>query len=88
MYKSLPIIVETANVSENGRVVIPVAFRRMLGLNGGGPVMFVAQGEEVRITTKKQALERARRRIRRYVKPGISLADELIVERREAAKRE
>jgi hypothetical protein len=42
----------------------------------------------VRITTLKRRVEQAQRRIRRYIKPGRSLADELIAERREAAKRE
>jgi len=79
---------ETANVNENGRVVIPVAYRKMLGLNGGGQVVFLVEDDEVRITTRKRLLERARQRIRKYVKPGVSLADELIAERREAAKRE
>jgi AbrB family looped-hinge helix DNA binding protein len=79
---------ETANVNENGRVVIPAAYRKMLGLNGGGQVVFLVENDEVRITTRKRLLERARQRIRKYVKPGVSLADELIAERREAAKRE
>lgn len=79
---------ETANVNENGRVVIPAAYRKMLGLNGGGQVVFLVEGDEVRITTRKRLLERARQRIRKYVKTGVSLADELIAERREAAKRE
>jgi hypothetical protein len=42
----------------------------------------------LRITTLKRRVERARRRIRRYIKPGRSLAGELIAERREAAKHE
>jgi len=36
----------------------------------------------------KRRIERAQRRVRQYVKPGLSLADELIAERRKAAKRE
>jgi len=42
----------------------------------------------VRITTLKRRVEQAQRRLRRYIKPSRSLADELIAERREAAKRE
>jgi len=42
----------------------------------------------LRITTLKRRIERAQRRIRRYIKPGRSLSDELIAERREAAERE
>jgi hypothetical protein len=36
----------------------------------------------------KSQIERAQRRVRQYTKAGRSLADELIAERREAAKRE
>jgi hypothetical protein len=36
----------------------------------------------------KHRIARAQRHVRKYVKPGVSLVDELIAERREAAKRE
>ncbi len=75
-------------VNENGRVVIPASYRRALGIKAGDEVILRMEDDELRITTMKRRLERARRRIRQYVKPGVSLADELIAERREAAKRE
>jgi AbrB family looped-hinge helix DNA binding protein len=75
-------------VNENGRVVIPASYRRALGINVGDEVVLRIEGDELRITTLKRRIEQARRRIRRYVKPGRSLADEFIAERREAAKRE
>ena len=75
-------------VNENGRVVIPASFRKALGINAGDEVVLRLENDELRITTLKHRLERARRRIRQYIKPGRSLADELIAERREAAKHE
>jgi AbrB family looped-hinge helix DNA binding protein len=75
-------------VNENGRVVIPASYRKMLGIKAGDEVILRMEDDELRITTMKRRLERAQRRIRQYVKPGVSLADELIAERREAAKRE
>ncbi|MGA2423366.1 MAG: AbrB/MazE/SpoVT family DNA-binding domain-containing protein [Terriglobales bacterium] len=75
-------------VNENGRVVIPSSFRKALGINAGDEVVLRIEDDELRITTLKHRLERARRRIRRYVKPGRSLVDELIAERRESAKHE
>jgi len=75
-------------VNENGRVVIPASYRKALGIKAGDQVILRMEDDELRITTMKRRLERARRRIRQYVKPGVSLADELIAERREAAKRE
>jgi AbrB family looped-hinge helix DNA binding protein len=75
-------------INQNGRVVIPAAFRKALGIEAGDEVILRMEDDELRITTMKRRIERARRHIRRYVKPGVSLADELIAERREAAKRE
>ena len=81
--------VETrTRINENGRVVIPASYRKALGIKAGDEVILRMEDDELRITTMKRRLERARRRIRQYVKPGVSLADELIDERREAAKRE
>jgi len=75
-------------VSESGRVVLPAAFRKALGIKPGDEVVGSVQGDELRIKTLRRRIAQAQRRVRRYVKPGVSLADELIAERREAAKRE
>lgn len=75
-------------VNENGRVVIPASYRKALGIKAGDEVILRMEDDELRITTMKRRLEQAQRRIRKYVKPGVSLADELIAERRQAAKRE
>jgi len=75
-------------VNENGRVVIPVAFRRAVGINAGDEVILRVEDDELRITTLKKRLERAQRLVRKYIKPGISLSDELIAERRREARRE
>ena len=75
-------------VNENGRVVIPASFRKALGIHAGDEIVLRIEDDELRITTMKRRVERAQRRVRQYVKPGRSLADELIAERREAAKRE
>lgn len=75
-------------VNENGRIVIPLEFRRALGIHAGDEVILTWKDEEIRMTTMQRRIERAQRRARQYVKPGVSLVDELIAERREAAKRE
>jgi hypothetical protein len=46
------------------------------------------QAHELWIATLQHRLARAQRRIRKYVKPGRSLVDELIAERRQSAKHE
>jgi AbrB family looped-hinge helix DNA binding protein len=75
-------------VNENGRVVIPASFRKALGINIGDEVVLRMEDDELRITTLKRRVERAQRLVRKHVKRGRSLVDELIAERREAARNE
>jgi AbrB family looped-hinge helix DNA binding protein len=75
-------------VNENGRVVIPAPFRKALGINIGDEVVLRIEDDELRITTLKRRIQRAQRLVRKHVKPGRSLVDELIAERRAAARDE
>jgi len=75
-------------INENGRVVIPASFRKRLGIRPGDEVVLQIQDDELRITTLKRNIERAQRLVRKHVKQGTSLVDELIAERREAARNE
>lgn len=75
-------------VSQNGRIVIPASFRKTLGIKAGDEVLLRLQDHELRITTQQRRIQQAQRRARRYVKPSISLVDELLAERREAARNE
>jgi len=75
-------------VNQNGRVVIPAPYRKALGIKIGDEVVLRIEDEELRITTLKRRIKQAQRLVRRHVKPGKSLVDELIAERREAAPRE
>jgi AbrB family looped-hinge helix DNA binding protein len=75
-------------VSQNGRLVIPASFREALQIKGGDEVVLRLEDDELRITTQQRRIERAQRRARRYLKPGTSLVDELLAERREAARDE
>src|SRR5438132_3215419 len=75
-------------VNENGSVVIPASFRKALGINVGDEIVLRIEDDELRITTLKRRVERAQRLVRKHVKPGTSLVDELIAERREASRNE
>ncbi len=75
-------------VNENGRVVIPASFRKALGINVGDELVLRIEDDELRITTLKRRLQRAQGLVRKHVKPGTSLVDELIAERREASGHE
>jgi AbrB family looped-hinge helix DNA binding protein len=75
-------------INENGRVVIPASFRKRLGIRAGDEVVLRIQDDELRITSLKRNIERAQKLVRKHVKRGTSLVDELIAERREAARNE
>lgn len=77
-----------ARINENGRVVIPASFRRDLGIKAGDTIVPRIENDELRITTLQQRLAKAQEWMRENVPRGRSLSDELIAERREAAKRE
>jgi AbrB family looped-hinge helix DNA binding protein len=71
-----------------GRLVIPAEIRAALGMADGGMLDMVVVDGELRIATMRERLRRAQERVRQVISPGVSLADELSAERREAAKHE
>ncbi len=75
-------------VGEKGRLVIPAAMREELGIKPGDSVELRIEDHELRISTRRARIRRAQERVRLFVPEGVSLADELIAERREAAKHE
>ena len=75
-------------INENGRLVMPAAFRNALGINPGDEVVLRIEDDELRITTLRQRIAQAQRLVRKYVKPGVSLVDELLAERRAEARKE
>ena len=75
-------------INQNGRVVIPASFRKVLGLKGGDEIVLRVEDDELRITTLKKRLARAQERIAPYLEKDTRLSDELIAERRAASPRE
>jgi AbrB family looped-hinge helix DNA binding protein len=73
-------------VNESGRVVIPASFRKSLGIQSGDEILIRVEADELRMSTLKSRLKRAQDLVARYVEPGTLLSEELIAERREAAK--
>ena len=75
-------------VNENGRVVIPASFRKALGIQPGDEIVLRVEDDELRITTLRNRIRQAQKLVRPYLNSSSSMADELIAERREAAKHE
>ncbi|HEX3819269.1 MAG TPA: AbrB/MazE/SpoVT family DNA-binding domain-containing protein [Candidatus Sulfotelmatobacter sp.] len=71
--EELPCWKTRIKVNESGRVVVPAAFRKALGIDPGGEVIPRMEDGELRITTMKRSIVRAQRHARKYIKPGVSL---------------
>lgn len=75
-------------INENGRIVIPAQLREALGVSAGDEIVLRMEDEGLNVTTQKHRIKRAQQLISRHVDATRSLSDELIAERREAAKNE
>lgn len=75
-------------VVSGGRLQIPADVRRELGLADGDDVRLEVVDGELRVRTFRSALERVRMLVRSHVPDGVSLAEELIAERRMDARRD
>ena len=80
--------VVVVNVAENGRMVLPAEVRRAIGLDGAGQLRIEVTEGGAQITTRRQALLRARARIRSIVPATRSLSEELVADRRREVEQE
>jgi bifunctional DNA-binding transcriptional regulator/antitoxin component of YhaV-PrlF toxin-antitoxin module len=76
-----------ARLNDEGRLVIPMACRRQIGLQPGQDVLLKVTPEGLLLTSYEQDLTQFQDEVTELVGPGVSLVDEVINERRaEAAK--
>ena len=74
------------HLNHGGRIVIPVEYRKALGLKPGDDVVLVLEENEVRLVKPCQAVKHAQALVRQYVPKGRRLADELIQDRRQEVR--
>lgn len=72
-------------VDLNGRIVIPAAYRRALGMEPGSELVVMLDDGELRLVPIAEAIRRAQEIVCRHVQPGRSMVDELIAQRRSEA---
>ncbi len=75
-------------LGKGGRLVIPAAYRKALGVVPGDELIVILVQGELRIITPMQAVRRARAMVRQFVPEGTPLVDELLTDRREESARE
>jgi AbrB family looped-hinge helix DNA binding protein len=75
-------------LGENGRVVIPAAFRRRLGLKPGDALILRLDEDRVMIESRRAAVRAAQRMIHERVPEGELLTERLFEMRRAENKRD
>lgn len=75
-------------LDENGRLAIRAAYREALDLRPGDEVLIRREGDEIRISSTRDALARTRRLIRRCIPDDEDLTQSLIADRRREAELE
>lgn len=74
-------VASRGKVNENGRLSLPAAVRRLVGLESGGTVLISVEDGEIRIRTPAVAVRQVRQMLREAgVKPTTS--DEFLRQRR------
>jgi bifunctional DNA-binding transcriptional regulator/antitoxin component of YhaV-PrlF toxin-antitoxin module len=77
-----------ARLNEEGRLVIPAAYRKQHGLENGQEVLLRATQEGLLITTFDKALQRFQDDVAALAGSNANLVDELIADRRKEAAKE
>lgn len=77
-----------SKVGQNGRVLIPAECRKMLGFSIGDEVVILVDDQEARIFSLDHAVDRAQNIMKKYLKKGEKMSDDLIASRREEADNE
>jgi bifunctional DNA-binding transcriptional regulator/antitoxin component of YhaV-PrlF toxin-antitoxin module len=77
----------STKIVDGGKLVIPVSFRRELGIQIGDTVVMEVVDGELRVRSRDAAISEIQKLVRGLVPDGVSVVDELIADRRaEAAK--
>ena len=75
-------------IVEGGRIILPVAFRRALGLEKGDIVLIELHDDELHVRPARAALRRLQAKLRALGPLEVRASDELVAERRAEAARE
>lgn len=77
----------SVRIEKSGRVLIPAAIRRQLGLiEGESDLLLNIDETPIGVTTRAQVLVRVRQTLAKYHNPGDDWVAELLAERREEAR--
>ncbi len=72
-----------SHIDKNGRILIPLLFRKSLRLEPGEEVILYQEGGELKIRTFRDSILRARKIMKHYNKENLDLVSLLLKDRRE-----
>lgn len=75
-------------VAAGGRIVIPAEVRQELGVKEGDELILSRGESGFRMSTVEQVVKEAQAYFRQFKRPGVSVVDELLDERRHEAAKE
>ena len=75
-------------IQHDGCVTVPQRFMAAVGLAPGDEALLCVDGDDLRLYSRETAVARVQRLVSRHVPADVSLADELIAERRREAARD
>lgn len=78
----------TANLSREGRVLIPASLCNELGLKPGEALTLSVVDDELRVASRITAIRRMQKRLKHLRDPKHGVVDELLRERRAASRNE
>jgi len=79
---------QAVKIIDGGKLIIPAAFRRKLGIDTGDTVVIELGEDGLHVRSLSSAVRLAQDIVREFVPDDVSLADELIAERRVEAEHE
>ena len=80
--------IQRGKLVSGGRLQVPADIRRELGLKDGDAVTMEVVDGKLQVRPYRAVIAEIQGRMRKYVKPGVSVVDDFIAERRAEAEQE
>jgi AbrB family looped-hinge helix DNA binding protein len=81
-------ISSSTKINENGRILIPSAIRDQMALKAGDSVVLTLENGVLRVESYLAVVRKIQEDFAPFRKPGVSVVDEFLAEKREEARRE
>ena len=80
--------IQRGKLVSGGRLQVPAEIRRALGLSDGDAVTMEVVDGKLLVRPYREVIANVQAQFRQYAKPGVSIVDELIADRRAEAERD